>query len=44
MKPRSLRARRIGVLLFSLCAFGLMAAGSVSAEGKLVVETVVEKR
>ncbi|WOS66708.1 cupin domain-containing protein [Sinorhizobium fredii] len=43
MKPRFL-ARRIGVLMFSLCAFGLMTPASISADGKFVVEPVVEKK
>lgn len=44
MKPRSLSARHIGVLLFSLCAFGLMTSASMTAESKFVVELVVEKK
>lgn len=44
MKPRILNARRIGMLLFSLCALGLMTSGSMSADGKFVVEPVVEKK
>ncbi|WP_085035014.1 cupin domain-containing protein [Ensifer aridi] len=44
MKPQSISARRIGVLMFALCAFGLMTSPSVSAERKFVIEPVVEKK
>ncbi|RWP97383.1 cupin domain-containing protein [Mesorhizobium sp.] len=44
MKPHSLSARRIGVLLFSLCAFGLMTSASMPADSKFAVEPVVEKK
>jgi hypothetical protein len=44
MKLRSLSARRIGVLVFSLCAFGLMTSASMPEEAKFVVEPVVEKK
>jgi hypothetical protein len=44
MKPRSLNARHIGMLLFSLCAFGLMPSASMPAEAKFVVEPLVEKK
>jgi len=44
MKPRSLGASRIGVLMFSVCAFGLMTTASMPAEGKFFVEPVVEKK
>ena len=44
MKPRFLNARHIGMLLFSLCAFGLMPSASMPAEAKFVVEPVVEKK
>jgi hypothetical protein len=44
MKLRYLSMRRIGVLVFSLCAFGLMTSASMSAEVKFFVEPVVEKR
>lgn len=44
MKPRILNARRIGMLLFSLCALGLMTSSSMPADGKFVVEPVVEKK
>jgi hypothetical protein len=39
MERRSLSARRIGVLMFSLCAFGLLTSPS-----KSFVEPVVEKK
>jgi hypothetical protein len=44
MKPRFLNARHIGMLLFTLCAFGLMPSVSMPAEAKFVVEPVVEKK
>lgn len=44
MKLRSLSARRIGVLMFSLSAFGSMTSASMPAESKMVVELVVEKK
>jgi hypothetical protein len=44
MKLRSLSARRIGVLMFSLCAFGLLSSPSMSADVKFFVEPVVEKK
>src|SRR4029453_1341656 len=44
MKLRSRSARRIGVLLFSLCAFGLLTSPSMPAEVKFFVEPVVEKK
>ncbi|RWL20449.1 MULTISPECIES: cupin domain-containing protein [Mesorhizobium] len=44
MKPHSLSARRIGVLMFSLCAFGLMTSASMPADSKFAVEPVVEKK
>ncbi|APO74800.1 cupin domain-containing protein [Rhizobium etli 8C-3] len=44
MTPRFLSARCIGVLMFSLCAFGLMTSASMPAENKFVVEPVVEKK
>ncbi|RWB24756.1 MAG: cupin domain-containing protein [Mesorhizobium sp.] len=44
MNLRSLRARRSGVLLFSLCAFGLMTSASMPADSKFAVEPVVEKK
>jgi hypothetical protein len=44
MKPRSVNARHIGMLLFSLCAFGLMPSASMPAEAKFVVEPLVEKK
>jgi len=44
MKPHSLSARRIGVLLFSLCAFGLVTSASMPADSKFAVEPVVEKK
>ena len=44
MKPLSLSARRIGALMFSLCAFGLMVSASMPADNKFVVEPVVEKK
>ena len=44
MKPRFLNARHIGMLLFTLCAFGLMPSASMPAEAKFVVEPVVEKK
>jgi hypothetical protein len=44
MKPHSLRARRIGALMFSLCAFGLMTSASMPADSKFAVEPVVEKK
>ena len=44
MKPQSRSARRIGALMFSLCAFGLMTSASMPAETKFVVEPVVETK
>ena len=44
MKLRSLSARRVGMLMFSLCAFGLLTTPSMSAEVKFFVEPVVEKK
>jgi hypothetical protein len=45
MKLRYLSMRRIGMLIFSLCALGLMTSGPMSAEeAKLVVKPVVEKK
>lgn len=44
MKPHSLSARRIGVLMFSLCAFGLMTSASMPADSKFAVKPVVEKK
>jgi quercetin dioxygenase-like cupin family protein len=45
MKSRSLRVRLVGVLLFTLCAFGVMASASISAEeAKFAVEPLVEKK
>jgi hypothetical protein len=44
MKPHSLSARRIGLLMFSLCAFGLMTSASMPADSKFAVEPVVEKK
>ncbi|TIX78468.1 MAG: cupin domain-containing protein, partial [Mesorhizobium sp.] len=44
MKPHSLSARRIGVLLFSLWAFGLMTSASMPADSKFAVKPVVEKK
>ena len=41
---RSLSARRIGVLMFSLWAFGLLTSPAMSAEVKFFVEPVVEKK
>lgn len=43
MKPRPVNARRIGVLMFSLCALGLMLSAPMAADAKFVVEPVVEK-
>jgi quercetin dioxygenase-like cupin family protein len=44
MKLRSLNARRIGVLMFSLCIFGLLTSPSMPAEVKFFEEPVVEKK
>lgn len=44
MKPHSLSARSIGLLMFSLCAFGLMTSASMLADSKFAVEPVVEKK
>ncbi|NLS07763.1 cupin domain-containing protein [Rhizobium sp. P32RR-XVIII] len=44
MKPRFLSARRISVLMFSLCAFGLMTSAPSSEESKFLVKPVVEKK
>ncbi|WP_419693244.1 cupin domain-containing protein [Mesorhizobium muleiense] len=44
MKPRSVNARRIGILVFSLCALGLIPSAPMAADAKLVVEPVVEKK
>jgi hypothetical protein len=44
MKLRSFSARRIGVLMFSLGAFGLLTSPSMPAEVKFFVEPVVEKK
>jgi len=44
MKPQSFNARRIGMVLFSLCAFGLLTPAARPAEAKFVVEPVVEKK
>jgi hypothetical protein len=44
MKSRLLGARRIGVLMFSLCAVGLLTSVSMSEEAKFVVEPVVETK
>ena len=44
MKPQSLNARRIGMLVLSLCALGLMTSASMPAESKFVVTPVVEKK
>ena len=43
MKLRSLSAHRIGVLMFSLCVFGLLTSPSMPAEVKFFEEPVVEK-
>ena len=43
MNLRSLNARRIGVLMSSLYAFGLLTSPSMSAEVKFFEEPVVEK-
>ncbi len=37
MKPQSLSRRRIGVLMFSLCAFELMASASMPAQAEPAV-------
>lgn len=44
MKPRPGNPRRIGILVFSLCALGLMLSAPMAADTKLVVEPVVEKK
>jgi len=44
MKPQSRNARRIGMLVLSLCALGLMTSASMPAESKFVVTPVVEKK
>ena len=44
MKPRSYTARRIGALVFSLCALALMTSVSMPAESKFAVEPVAEKK
>ncbi|MGK9169606.1 hypothetical protein KXR53_25035 [Inquilinus limosus] len=44
MKPRSFNVRRIGILLFSLCAVGLMTSAPMAAEAKFAVALVVEKK
>ena len=44
MKPRFLNTRRIGVLVFSLCAFELMTSVSMAEEAKFVVKPVVETK
>ncbi|MER9022368.1 cupin domain-containing protein [Mesorhizobium sp. M0815] len=44
MKPHSLSAHRIGLLIFSVCAFGLMTSVSMPADSKFAVEPVVEKK
>jgi len=43
MNLRSLRAHRIAILL-SLCAFGLTTPVALSADSKIAVDTVVEKK
>jgi hypothetical protein len=44
MKPHSLSTRRIGLLMFSLCAFGLMTSASMPADSRFAVVPVVEKK
>jgi hypothetical protein len=44
MKLLSLTARRIGVLICSLCALGLLTSPAMLAEVKFFAETVVEKK
>ncbi|MER8500993.1 cupin domain-containing protein [Mesorhizobium sp. M0213] len=44
MKPHSLSARRIGLLIFSVCAFGLITSAAMPADSKFAVEPVVEKK
>jgi hypothetical protein len=44
MNLRSLNARRIGVLMSSLCVFGLLTSPSMPAEVKFFEEPVVEKK
>ncbi|MCA1368689.1 cupin domain-containing protein [Bradyrhizobium sp. BRP14] len=44
MKLRSLSVRRIGVLMFSLSAFGLMTSAALSEESKFFVKPVAEKK
>src|SRR5262245_52795023 len=44
MKLRSLSARRIDVLVFSLCVFGLLASPSMPEEVKFSEDPVVEKK
>ncbi|TKB69863.1 MAG: cupin domain-containing protein, partial [Mesorhizobium sp.] len=44
MKPHSLSARRIGLVIVSVCAFGLMTSASMPADSKFAVEPVVEKK
>ncbi len=44
MKPRSLNARIIGVIMFSVCTFGLSVSPTMPAEVKFFVEPVVEKK
>ncbi|MDU0364885.1 cupin domain-containing protein [Rhizobium sp. 25PS6] len=44
MKPRLVNAPRIGILVFSLCALGLMPSAPMAADAKFVVEPVVEKK
>jgi hypothetical protein len=44
MKPRLVNARRIGILVLSLCSLGLMPSAPMAADAKFVVEPVVEKK
>ena len=44
MNPRLVNARRIGILVFSLCSLGLMPSAPMAADAKFVVEPVVEKK
>lgn len=44
MKPRSFSVRRIGMLLFPLCAVGLMTSAPMAAEAKFAIAPVVEKK
>ncbi len=44
MKSRTLNARRIGMLMIALCAFGLLTPATMAEEAKFAVNPVVEAK